>query len=193
MDRLIVEDPDRETVEAAQRAPEGDLRAFEELVLRHQKRVLANCKYLTRDDANYEDLAQDVFVKAFFGLKTFEGRSTFQGWVKKIKVNHCLTHMKKQAGKLSSAIEEGSEEKITQLQVGAVAELNVQADEQRRSIEEVLGAMPDTLRVPLVMCDMDEMSYEEVAAALGLGLSAVKMRIKRGREMFRERYEGQMR
>jgi RNA polymerase sigma-70 factor, ECF subfamily len=193
MDRLIVEDPDRDTVEAARRAPEGDLRAFEELVLRHQKRVLANCKYLTRDDANYEDLAQDVFVKAFFGLKTFEGRSTFQGWVKKIKVNHCLTHMKKQAGKLSSAIEEGSEEQISQLQVGAVAELNVQADEQRRSIEEVLGAMPDTLRVPLVMCDMDEMSYEEVAAALGLGLSAVKMRIKRGREMFRELYEGQMR
>lgn len=191
MDRPIVEDPDREIVEAARKAPEGDLRAFEQLVLSHQRKILANCRYLTRDEANYEDLAQEVFVKAFFGLKTFEGRSTFQGWVKKIKVNHCLTHMKKSEGKQSQGIEDGAADAIPQLRVAAQGEVNVQAEQQRRSIAEVLETMPDTLRIPMVMCDMDDLSYEEISEALGVGLSAVKMRIKRGREMFRERYQGE--
>jgi RNA polymerase sigma-70 factor (ECF subfamily) len=49
--------------------------------------------------------------------------------------------------------------------------------------------MPETLRLPLVLRDMDELSYEEIAASLNIGLSAVKMRIKRAREWFRERYD----
>jgi RNA polymerase sigma-70 factor (ECF subfamily) len=52
----------------------------------------------------------------------------------------------------------------------------------------VLDSMSSTLRIPLVLCDMDGLSYEEVAQTLGVGLSAAKMRIKRGREEFRERY-----
>ena len=51
--------------------------------------------------------------------------------------------------------------------------------------------MPATLRIPLIMCDMDELSYEEIASALGIGLSAVKMRIKRAREQFRRLYGGE--
>ena len=50
----------------------------------------------------------------------------------------------------------------------------------------MLDAMPGTLRIPLIMCDMDELSYDEIAVALGIGLSAVKMRIKRARERFRD-------
>ena len=59
----------------------------------------------------------------------------------------------------------------------------------RERIRGVLDTMPDTLRIPLVLRDMDGFSYEEVTASLGIGLSAVKMRIKRAREEFRSRYE----
>jgi len=52
--------------------------------------------------------------------------------------------------------------------------------------------MPSTLRIPLVMSDMDELSYEEIASSIGIGLSAVKMRIKRGREHFRRLYKGEV-
>ncbi|MBM3763550.1 MAG: hypothetical protein FJW36_25370 [Acidobacteria bacterium] len=83
-----IEDPDFELLQAALKAPEGDLRAFEELVARYHRRILANCRYLTRDEQYYEDLAQEVFVKAFFALKSFEGRSSFRHWLKRIKVNH---------------------------------------------------------------------------------------------------------
>jgi len=65
----------------------------------------------------------------------------------------------------------------------------VEPIERRERIQVILNSLPDTLRIPLVMCDRDELSYEEISAALGIGLSATKMRIKGGREQFRELYE----
>ena len=94
-------DSDEELLKEARKAPEGDLRAFEQLVLRHQRRVVANCRNITRDPNNAEDLAQEVLVKAFFGLHLFEGRSSFAGWLQRIKINHCLNHLKKQAAGLT--------------------------------------------------------------------------------------------
>src|ERR1700733_5050845 len=87
-------DPDEELLQEARKAPDGDLRAFEKLVLRYQRRVVANCRYITRDQNNAEDLAQEVLLKAFSGLSSFEGRSSFAGWLQRIKVNHCLDHLK---------------------------------------------------------------------------------------------------
>jgi RNA polymerase sigma-70 factor (ECF subfamily) len=64
--------------------------------------------------------------------------------------------------------------------------------DDRRNIETVLDSLPATLRIPLILREMDELSYEEIAAELGVGLSAVKMRMKRAREEFRRRYENMM-
>ena len=65
--------------------------------------------------------------------------------------------------------------------------LRIQLD--RELIEQSLDAMPETLRVPLLLRDLDGLSFQEIADELGLSLSAVKMRIKRGREDFRQRYD----
>jgi RNA polymerase sigma-70 factor (ECF subfamily) len=75
------------------------------------------------------------------------------------------------------------------LQVDADAEQAVDARDRRQRIAAALDQVPETLRIPLVMCDLDEMPYQEIADTLGIGLSAAKMRIKRGREAFREAYE----
>ncbi len=182
-------DPDEELLQQAREAPEGDLRAFEKLVLRYQRRVVANCRYITRDPNNAEDLAQEVLVKAFFGLRGFEGRSTFGSWLQRIKINHCLNYLKKQAGRSYVGVEERDVEEFDQLKVHATAEQQAGAISDRQLISQVLDSMSNTLRIPLLLCDMDELSYEEVAQSLRISLSAAKMRIKRGREEFRERYE----
>jgi RNA polymerase sigma-70 factor (ECF subfamily) len=182
-------DPDDELLQQAREAPEGDLRAFEKLVLRYQRRVVANCRYITRDPNNAEDLAQGVLVKAFFGLRGFEGRSTFGSWLQRIKINHCLNYLKKQAGRSYVGVEERDVEEFDQLKVHATAEQQAGAISDRQLISQVLDSMSNTLRIPLVLCDMDELSYEEVAQSLRISLSAAKMRIKRAREEFRERYE----
>jgi RNA polymerase sigma-70 factor (ECF subfamily) len=182
-------DPDEKLLQQAREAPDGDLRAFEKLVLRHQRRVVANCRYITRDANNAEDLAQEVLVKAFFGLRGFEGRSTFGSWLKRIKINHCLNYLKKQAGRSYVGVEERDVEEFDQLKVHATAEQQAGAISDRQLISQVLDSMSNTLRIPLLLCDMDEFSYEEVAESLRISLSAAKMRIKRAREEFRERYE----
>ena len=69
------------------------------------------------------------------------------------------------------------------------AEQQLVADSTRRRVDAILNAMPSTLRLPLIMRDMDDLPYEEIATALGIGLSAVKMRIRRAREQFRSIYE----
>ena len=182
-------DPDEKLLQQAREAPDGDLRAFEKLVLRHQRRVVANCRYITRDPNNAEDLAQEVLVKAFFGLRGFEGRSSFGSWLQRIKVNHCLNYLKKQAGRSYVGVEERDVEAFDQLKVHATAEQQAGAISDRQLISQVLDSMSSTLRIPLLLCDMDEFSYEEVAHSLHISLSAAKMRIKRAREEFRERYE----
>ena len=187
--RSSAPDPDERLLHEARKAPEGDLRAFEQLVLRYQRRVVANCRYITRDQNNAEDLAQEVLVKAFFGLRGFEGRSSFAGWLQRIKINHCLDHLRKQEARSFVGIEEQHVQEFDQLKDLATADNLAKALSDQQLISEVLDSMPSTLRIPLLLCDMDELSYEEVAESLNVGLSATKMRIKRARELFRERYK----
>lgn len=182
-------DTDEDLVLRAQDAADGDLRAFEALVLRYQGQVIANCRYITRDPNNAEDLAQEVLVKAFFGLRRFERRSSFGHWLKRIKVHHCVNHIKRQGARSYVSIEESEEDGFDELKIEATAEQFAEEVNDRSLIGAVLDSMSTALRVPLVLCDMDGMSYEEVAQSLGIGLSATKMRIKRAREEFRQRYQ----
>lgn len=188
VNQAVLEDEDEKLVQQALRAGEGDLRAFERLVQEHQKRILADCRYMTRDEGA-EDLAQEVFVKAFFGLRTFERRSTFRHWLQRIKVHHCLNYIKKRQSHKVVPIDDESAEASEQLQVRPTAIEESEAMDNRRRIAGVLESLPPALRVALIMRDMDELSYEEIATELGIGLSAVKMRISRARQEFRRRYQ----
>ena len=177
--------PDEELVAAAKRAGDGDLRAFDQLVERHQGRVLANCRYLTRSPLDAEDLAQEVFVKAYFGLTKFEERSSFKTWIQRIKINHCLNFLAKGRGREHVDMEDPALATNEALQVKPLGEQAAQARSDRERIAAVLDSMTETLRVPLVLRDADGYSYQEIADHLGIGLSAAKMRIKRAREEFR--------
>jgi RNA polymerase sigma-70 factor, ECF subfamily len=182
---------DQSLVEVIQKAPEGDLRVFEQLVERYQGRVVANCRYITRDEAAAEDLAQEVFVKAYFGLRQFEGRSSLRQWLQSIKVNHCLNYLKKREARSAISIDEAAENAYSELAYRPLADERLEALSERERIGRVLAAMPASLRLPLILRDMDDFSYEEVSRSLGIGLSATKMRIKRARQDFRKRYEAE--
>jgi len=179
---------DEELVELVQRAGDGDLRPFDRLVERHRGRVLANCRYLTRAVNDVEDLAQEVFVKAFFALGRFEGRSTFATWLQRIKINHCINYNEKQRRRKTIDVEDPSLANREELWVRPQAENRLRAMSDRERIVLILESLTDTLRVPLVLRDADGASYREIADALGVSLSAAKMRIKRAREEFRSRW-----
>ena len=183
-------DSDEELLEAARRAPEGDYQAFEQLVCRHQERVVANCRYLTRDPGYAEDLAQEIFVKVFFGMSRFEGRSSFRTWLQRIQINHCLMHLRKQKGKFFVDAGDKKVKNAKEFVVQPAAAKAMMDHSERQQITAILGVMSDGLRIPILMRDMNQLSYQEVADALRISLAAVKMRIKRGREEFRRQYSG---
>ncbi len=186
---LAGNEQDDELFEAARQAAPGDLRAFEQLIEHHQRRIVADCRHITRDESVAEDLAQEVFLKAFFGMKNFEGRSSFRHWLQVIKVHHCLNHLKKQRGRTVVSIDDDGPPSKEEAKAFSSDDKSEERFSEQQIIHRVLDAMPDSLRVPLVLRDMDELSYEEVAATLNVSLSAAKMRIKRAREWFRDQYE----
>lgn len=181
---------DDDILKAALAAPEGDFRAFEQLVQLYRKRIRASCLHLTRDANNADDLTQEVFVKAFFALRDFEGRSSFRHWLFRISVNHCLSHLKSQQRRGTINLGDEAEDSAGCLGVPALAEKALLATEERERVQDILHSMPETLSVALVMREMEELSYEEIATALGIGLSAVKMRIRRARQLFKGLYPG---
>ncbi len=189
-DSPIDDAPLVDQAQRARRAARDDFRAFEVLVERYQERVLGNCRYLTGSQSDAEDLAQEVFVKAFSGLATFERRSSFKTWLWRIKVNHCLNFLQRSRRERFVAVDEPEVEQRPELHVDPAAPRNLETELDRELITRSLDAMPETLRVPLLLRDLDGFSYQEIADGLGLSLSAVKMRIKRGREDFRGRYAG---
>lgn len=180
--------PDEALVEVLRTGPVDDVRAFEVLVERYQARILANCRYLTRSHEAAEDLAQEVFVKAFFALRSFEGRSSFRTWLQRIKVNHCLNHLRRTQGAVMVDLDDQVAAGHEALRLPPSADVDIDAAKDRDRIVAVLDGMSDTLRIPLMLRDGDGHSYEDIAAELGISLSAVKMRIKRAREEFRLRF-----
>jgi RNA polymerase sigma-70 factor (ECF subfamily) len=180
-------DDDQTLVERA-RERRGDLRPFEELVRRHEQKVLANCRYLAGSVEDAQDLAQEVFVKAYFGLGRFRGEASFGTWIQRIKVNHCLNFLRRRKGRDEVDVDDPLQEQHAELHVAPRAEAAAEDRDRRQRIAAALERMPETLRVALVLCDLDELPYQEIADELGIGLSATKMRIKRGREEFRRIY-----
>ncbi len=179
---------DEELVELVRQAGDGDLRPFDLLVRRHQGRVLANCRYLTRASADSDDLAQEVFLKAFFALERFERRSSFKTWLQRIKINHCLNYLEKRKRRPSIDVDDPDLRGREELHVMPEGERRLQTLSEREQIVFILDSLSETLRVPLVLRDADGDSYQEIADRLGISLSAAKMRIKRAREEFRSRW-----
>lgn len=175
-------------VERVRRAGSGDTRAFEALVERHQAGVAANCRYITGSEADVPDLSQEIFVKAWFGIARFDSRSSFRTWLHRIKVNHCINFIRRRKGRDHLQYDEPQAAGDAALAVEPEAGRSLDSQDERRRVGAVLDEMSDTLRVPLLLRDLDGLSYQEIADSLGIGLSAAKMRIKRGREEFRDRY-----
>jgi RNA polymerase sigma-70 factor (ECF subfamily) len=173
---------DEELLVQIREAGEGDFRAFERLVRRYQGKVTTNCRYLSGSPDDAEDLAQEVFMKVYFGLAGFEGRSSFNTWVQRIKSNHCINFVKKKRLETVNLDAPGVDAASG---IAPKAERELEKEDTRTRVGKILLQLSETLRIPLVMRDMDGMAYEEIAEEMGIGLSAVKMRIKRGREEFR--------
>jgi RNA polymerase sigma-70 factor (ECF subfamily) len=180
-------DPDAELVARVQG---GDLDAFEELVSRHSRRVYRTLMGILGSIEEAQDAMQDTFLKAFQHIGEFQGRSKFSTWLVTIANNTGVQRLRERRHVESlDDIPSEADAEFRPRQVRAWAEdpeqLCSQA-ERRELVESAMMQLPPKYRVVLVLRDIEQLSGAEVAAALGLGIPAMKARLLRARLMLRE-------
>ena len=181
-------DNDRELVKRAQKE---DKEAFEELVRRHQARVFAVAGGILRNKEDVEDIAQQVFLKAYFSLKRFDQRAAFSTWLYKITVNECWDLLRKR--KVRPLLYEADLSEEQARQYGASEERAEQAQdvserlEKRQELERLLDCLEERDRTMLVLKEVQGFSVEEIAEVLGINGNTVKVRLFRARQRITER------
>jgi RNA polymerase sigma-70 factor (ECF subfamily) len=178
---------DRELV---RQAKNGDREAFESLVRRHQGRVFAVAGGILRNREDVEDVAQQVFLKAYFSLKRFDQRAAFSTWLYKITVNECWDLLRKRKVRPLVLEVDLSEEQARQYQAAEqVADGRRDASERlaaRERVEQLLECLEERDRSMLVLKEVQGFSVEEIAAVLEINANTVKVRLFRARQRMAE-------
>ncbi|MCU0490273.1 MAG: sigma-70 family RNA polymerase sigma factor [Chloroflexaceae bacterium] len=180
-----------ELVRWCQRTLPEDSRAFEYLVNQYKSRVFATSYRLMGNRQEAEDQAQEVFLKIYRNIQRLDDPATLPAWITRITVNTCLDALTRQKRRpqtlpLSPPTPDGEEEPHyadTTLPTPEEALLNA---EQRRCVETTMARLDADTRAVLVLRDLDDRPYQEIAGLLSVSLSAVKMRIHRARLSFQQ-------
>lgn len=165
---------DKELVSAYIDSNDPDL--FGELVARHSDRVFSICIRMTSNRADALDASQEVFIRLLRKIHLYDGSSAFTTWLHRVASNVCYDQLRAR--------------KRTPLPVDEVPEIadlshltSMDAIELKPSIDEALALLPEDYRIPVVLRDMEGLSYEEIQEALGIPAGTVRSRIHRGRRL----------
>ena len=173
-------------------ARKGDDRAFAELVKRYEAKIFRLAQHITQNREDAEDVLQETFLRAYEHLDQFQGNSKFYTWIVRIAVNQALMKLRRRRTDKSVSLDESidtGEDTVTR-EIAAWDE-----DPEQRFSREELGEILDSAiqtlapayRSVFLLRDVDDLSTEETAEALGLSVPAVKSRLLRARLQLREK------
>jgi RNA polymerase sigma-70 factor (ECF subfamily) len=181
-------------LDLARQAQEGDEFAFSEIVRRYSPRVFGVASRFFRQRSSVEEAAQEVFLKAFTQLKSFEGRGSMEGWLTRIATNTCLNMLRSAKRRPELAVAD-----LTEDETAWLGQQTSSVEYQPRSVEDtliaadladrVLEVLPAEDQLALLMIDGEDASVKEVAEATGWSESKVKVRAFRARKKLREAME----
>jgi len=173
-------------------AREGDTTAFAELVRRYEGKIFRLAQHVTQNREDAEDVLQETFMKAYEHLDQFKGDSKFYTWIVRIAVNQALMKLRRRKTDKSVSLDEQIDtgEDTVVREIAAWGE-NPEESFSREELGEVLDTAIQSLeplyRSVFVLRDIEELSTEETADALGLSVPAVKSRLLRARLQLREK------
>ncbi len=159
----------------------GDQRAWDHIVRLHWRKVFNLAyKFVGRHD-EAEDLAQDIFLKIFKALHTFDRRANFQTWLISISRNLCIDHYRSVRKERETMARDVNAADLTPVSRGRGPHAELEQLDLRQLIRQALAELPPALREAVVLRDLQEFSYQEIADKLDLPEGTVKSRINRGR------------
>jgi RNA polymerase sigma-70 factor, ECF subfamily len=177
------------------RCQTGDRQAFDELVARYQRYVFNLIyQHLGRTD-DLEDVAQEIFLRIFKFIRKYRGNASLESWIYKIVLNYCRTYARRRSTwtRIFGTVANGRDEERSFEVLDTIPSETydpAKTVEQRRQAEDILGAvrsLPAIYSDILVMREVNELSYEEIAQILGISIGTVKSRISRARDLVRSK------
>jgi RNA polymerase sigma-70 factor (ECF subfamily) len=184
----VVKEDEPVLVAAAQA---GDINAFETLVGRYERKILRLAQNITQNREDAEDVMQEAFLKAYEHLSGFEGNSRFYTWLVRIAVNQALMKLRKRRPNVVSIDEEvNTGEDLIPREIedwGPSPEDRYKQTELSDILSEVIADLDPSFRIVFQLRDIEELSTEETAEALGLSVPAVKSRLLRARLKLRQK------
>jgi RNA polymerase sigma-70 factor (ECF subfamily) len=174
------------------RARSGDQQAFAALVTQYERKIYRLALNITRNEEDAEDVLQEAFLKAYEHLDRFEGHSKFYTWLVRIAVNEALMKLRKRKGdrtvSLDEPMETGEETVAREIAVWEDnPEQRYSREEMQTILDEAVASLKPDFRTVFTLRDIEEMSTEETAEALGISVPAVKSRLLRARLALREK------
>jgi RNA polymerase sigma-70 factor, ECF subfamily len=175
-------------------AKNGNRKAFEILVKRHEQKIFFVARRITRSREDAEDVVQQTFQKAFTHLRKFEGRSAFSTWLTRIAITEALILLRRRRGFREVLIDDlnANEENPAALDVPDSSPDPEAIYSQREWVEMLYSAvneLPTGMRRAIQLRELDERSSEETAQIMGISVGALKGRAFHGRRKLRERLE----
>jgi RNA polymerase sigma-70 factor (ECF subfamily) len=178
---------DRREQRLVDAARNGDEAAFEELVRLYEKRVLALTNRMCRNPEDAAEAAQEAFISAWQGLKFFRGDSSFSTWLYRLASNACVDLLRRE-GRHQTAAGPSLNDEEANIDVADTTATPHEAAEQqelRELIEEGLQTLSPDHRQVLILREMHQLSYDEIAQSLDIDVGTVKSRISRARKQLR--------
>jgi RNA polymerase sigma-70 factor (ECF subfamily) len=159
----------------------GNQAAWETIVRQHWRKVFnVAYKFVGKHD-EAEDLTQDIFLKIFKALHSFDRRANFQTWIISIARNLCIDHYRSVRKERETIAREVDASDLSPASADASPLKQLEQSDLRDLLRRALDQLPETLKTAVVLRDLHELSYQEIAARLGLPEGTVKSRINRGR------------
>jgi RNA polymerase sigma-70 factor, ECF subfamily len=175
---------DNDLVIAAQ---QGDREALDRLLRRHYDRIHAVCRRIAGSTRDADDAAQEALIRIVRAIDRFDGRASFSTWTYRIATNAALDELRKRSRRPQLHVVGEDDRGPGSEAVDEVAQRRVEGIVDRMSIDAALADLPEEFRVPVVMRDVGDLDYAEIAEELSIPIGTVKSRIARGRRMLLER------
>jgi RNA polymerase sigma-70 factor (ECF subfamily) len=177
-------------LQLVERTVAGDLRAYELLVIKYQRRIERLISRMVRDTDSVQDIAQETFIRAFKALHQFRGEAQFYTWLYRIAVNtakKALLDMKRNPVISENALRSGEDDDETsrldqELSSDETPETVLAAREIAAAVNAAMEALPEELRQAVTLREIEGLSYEEIATVMACPIGTVRSRIFRARE-----------
>ncbi len=166
----------------------GETRLFDELVRRYQDQVYGMVERFVGQQADAEDVAQEVFLKAFRGLGGFKGDAKFSTWLYRITFNMCTDWLRKNRKPERRELPMQDEDCVADATVDLGE--GMLASEERKEIRKALDGLPEKYRTVVTLLYDERLSYEQIGAILDVPTKTVETRLYRARRMLRETLGG---